>query len=397
GPITTNGSIQTTEIINLDLGYYIIIDQGGGQVIAAAGMGNTNPNLEIHLKASKPTVDKEIQNNDDNNWGVVGDNQIGDDVNYRLKATLPSNITGYTSYTYTLHDTLDKGLSFNNDVEVYVGEKKADGSNKLEVGTDYTVEMANHGHNGQTDGATLFDVSVNVMDGIQNKRFNLGDTLYIYYSAKLNENAVVAGDSNDNNLYLEYSNNPYDENSKEEGPDNIVKDYTFKINALKTNEDGNPLKGAEFNIIKDGNPVKFKVNTLADGTNEYIVSTDDTATETIVSGENGKFNIIGLDDNVEYTLKETKAPEGYNSIRDIKFIITASYDEQGNIISITTNADSIQVVDGTFELGTTIVNKKATLLPETGGMGTVLYSLVGGILMVSALGLFILNRKKKVS
>lgn len=396
GEITTNGLIQTTEINNLDLGYYIIIDQGTeGQVVAAAGMGNTNPNLEINLKASKPTVDKEIKEND-GDWGIVGDNQIGDKVEYRLKAKLPANITGYTKYEYILHDTLHKGLTFNKDVEVYVGEKKDDKSNKLDIDTDYTVEMVNHEDSQQAEGATHFDITVNVMEGIEGKKFELGDTLYIYYSATLNEAAIVAGGSNDNEVYLEYSNNPYDENSKEEGPDKVVKDYTFKINALKTDEKGEALKGAEFKIFRDDVALMYKVNILEDGTNEYIVSKEGT-TDTIVSGENGKFSIIGLDDNVEYTLKETKAPEGFNSIKPIKFKIIVTYKADGTIDTITTNSEAIQNVDGSFELGTTIVNKKAGLLPETGGMGTTLFNVAGIVLMISAAGLFIINRKKRVS
>lgn len=397
GVITTSGSLQKTIIGNLSPGYYIILDQGTtGQVVAAAGMGTASSNLVINLKASKPTVYKEILNNDNGQWGVVGDNKIGDNVEYRLKAKIPTNITGYTNYTYILHDTLDKGLTFNNDISIYVGDKDSDVPKKLVEGSDYKIEMPSHKHEGQSEGAKVIDISINVMEALKKGSFKLGDTLYIYYSAKLNENAIIAGSSNENKVYLEYSNNPYNENSTEKEPNKVVKDYTFKINGLKTDENSNPLEGAEFSIYREGVALKFKSTTLDDGTNIYVLSEDLTASETIVSGKNGKFEIIGLDDNINYILRETKAPNGYSKIKDIDFAITTKYDELGNINSITTSSKYIQAMEGSFELETTIVNKKQGLLPETGGMGTGLFKLVGGFLMLAALGLFVLNKKKKV-
>ncbi|MGL5417371.1 MAG: prealbumin-like fold domain-containing protein [Clostridium sp.] len=133
--------------------------------------------------------------------------------------------------------------------------------------------------------------------------------------------------------------------------------FLFKINALKTREDGTTvLQGAEFEIRKGENPIYFIKNG-----DTYIVCAEKhnhegeaSCTKTIVSGADGRFQIIGLDDAIDYTIVETKAPEGYNPIKPINFKITAEYDENGNIIKIQTNADGIVQVDGTFELGTTI-------------------------------------------
>lgn len=403
--ITGGALVQSATINTLPLGYYIIVDKStvSGHVIAASGLGTTNPNLTISLKASKPTIDKQIKDNDNDSWGKVGDNQIGDNVEFRLIGKLPTNITGYKNYTYKIHDTLAAAFSFNNDIEIYVGANK-DAGKKLVAGTDYVIESpVNHPKDDEdtkNDGTHSFDISIKFLENsIKNSKLNLGDEIYVYYTAKLNENAEIVGKHNDNTVYLEYSNNPYDEKSTEKGTGITVRDYTFKLNATKTKEDGiTPLEGAEFSLSKGGTAIKFRKIDLTDGTNEYVVSEDINASEVIISGSNGKFSIKGLDDVVEYTLRETKAPLGYNSISDIKFSITAGYNIDGDINSISaTNGSGIIKVTDKYELGTTIINTKSTLLPGTGGIGTTIFTVAGGGLMLSAMALFVYKRRKRVS
>ncbi|MGL5348227.1 MAG: SpaH/EbpB family LPXTG-anchored major pilin [Peptostreptococcaceae bacterium] len=396
-PLQTSEKATEEKVVisGLPLGYYLILDNGNGSTtsesnpIAAAALGTTSNELVINLKGSAPTIDKEIKHNENGDWGNVGDNQIGDTVEYRLTATIPSDLTGYENYTYIIHDTLSKGLTFNDDIEIYVGEKD-NGGKKLE--SDYTVI------NPTTDNHT-FDINVDILNGIKTGKFEEGNKLYIYYSAVLNEDALIAGDSNDNTVDLEYSNNPYDEDSKDKTPEVTVKDYTFKINALKTKEDGKTaLEGAEFELsTKDGESIYFNLTITGDGTSKYVVCADkhthsdaeNKCIKTIISPENGKFEMVGLDDAVEYTLTETKAPDGYNPIDPIKFIITATYDEKGNITGIETNVDGINKVNGTFELGTTIINTTGDKLPETGGIGTTIFKVAGISLMAVAAVLLI--------
>ncbi|MGG7178385.1 SpaH/EbpB family LPXTG-anchored major pilin [Clostridium paraputrificum] len=388
-----NVALDKTEdviIKNLPLGYYIVLDKGDGSeipsFIAAASLGTTDPNLVINLKASAPTIDKQIKHNDSGKWGIVGDNQVGDKVEYKLISKVPSNLTGYTTYTYNIHDSLSAGLTFNNDIEIYVGDK--DTGTKLDS-SYYTV-------NNNTN-ANKFDISVDILTAISANKFKAGDILNIYYSATLNENAVVASNHNDNTAYLEYSNNPY-EDSKEETIKVTVKDYTFKLNGLKTKEDKiTALPGAKFEISREGKAIYFKKDVVA---NKYTVCAEKHehgtgCTTEIVSGENGRFEIVGLDDAVEYTLKETEAPAGYNAIDPIKFTITATYDVDGNIIDITTSANGITKENSTFELATTIVNTTGSKLPETGGIGRTIFTVIGGLLMISAAGLLIVKFNKK--
>ncbi|MGL4874883.1 MAG: SpaH/EbpB family LPXTG-anchored major pilin [Clostridium sp.] len=382
--------IETVTISGLDLGHYLILDNGiNGNTkptaIALASMGTTDKELVINLKADRPSIDKEIKHNETGEWGNVGDNQIGDTVEYRFISTVP-DITGYTNYKYLIHDKMTKGLTFNKDtVEIYVGEK---GTGKL-LDKKYYEVITNPGHE------HTFDIDIKIKDVINDKVAVKGDKLYIYFIATLNENAVTAGNSNDNTVDLEYSNNPYDENSNDKAPEVTVKDYTFKLNGLKVNESNTPLQGAEFEIRKGTEPLYFVKNgddyTVCSKNHDH--TSDPSCTKTIISGETGKFNIIGLDDQTTYTIVETKAPDGYNQIKPIDFKITATYDEKGNITGISTDATGITVVDGTFELGTTIINKTDSLLPETGGIGTTIFTVVGAGIMLIA-GVMLVKRRR---
>ncbi|MGL5417362.1 MAG: SpaH/EbpB family LPXTG-anchored major pilin [Clostridium sp.] len=388
--VVAEDKTEMLTVSGLDLGYYLIVDKGvsgnESHVVAAASMGSTATELVIDLKAQAPTIDKDIKHNENGNFGEVGDNQIGDTVEYRFISTMPDTI-GYKNYKYIIHDKMTAGLTFNNDIAIYVGDK--DNGGTLLDTSNYSV------NNNPTDGHT-FDIDINIMKMINEKLVSKGDKLYIYFTATLNKDAAIAGDSNDNTVNLEYSNNPYDENSKDKTPDVTVKDYTFKLNALKTREDGTTaLQGAEFEIRKGKDSLYFtkEGDTYTVCAEKHDHTTVDTCTTKIVSGANGKFHIVGLDDSVTYTIVETKAPDGYNPIKPIDFIITAEYDKDGNIASISTNASGITQVDGTFELGTTIINKTDSLLPETGGIGTTIFTVVGGIMMLLAGGLLIRRRR----
>ncbi len=369
-----------------ELGYYLVLDNGNGvdanagTVVATAALGTTDNTLNITLKASGPTIDKEIYHNEHDSWGPVGDNQIGDKVEYRLIATVP-NTTGYKNYTYQINDKMTSGLTFNNDIEIYVGNK----TNGVKLSEAYYTIHSVSEH--------TFAINIKVMKGIADQVFEAQDQLYVYYSATLNENAVIANGSNDNTVDLEYSNNPYDETSKDKTPEITVKDYTFKLNVLKTKEDAKTaLQGAEFEIHENDTALKFTSTTKEDGTVVYVVSNDENASATLVSPENGKFEIVGLDDATHYTIYETKAPAGYNAIDPIHFMIKADYDANGNISSVTVNSDKISVGD-TFELGTTIVNTTGSKLPETGGVGTTMFTVIGLGLMVSAVALVAKKRQ----
>ncbi|MFI3210840.1 MAG: isopeptide-forming domain-containing fimbrial protein [Peptostreptococcaceae bacterium] len=387
--VTVDNEGIETVTLTVDTGYYIVIDtvetgtDGKEGAVSAVFLQNTkeDPDVTVNLKGSQPDVDKEILHNDTGEWGPVGDNQIGDTVYFRLLAKLPSDITGYTKYTYILGDTMDKGLTFNNNIEV----KDAEGE---EIDAKY-YEIISVEEKVDEEGElveTKFELSINVMKLYEDGVVPQGSVLTVEYSAILNENAVMAPQSNDNRVDLEYSNDPYDSESTDKTPEVVVKDYTFEIEATKTAEveDGELLPGVEFELSNKDGEVLFTEFTLDDGTNVYTVAKEGTAT--IVTGTNGKFKIIGLDDAVEYTLKETKPLDGYNKIDDIVFTITATYNEDGTVNELTTDNES-------FGLSSIIVNTSGALLPETGGIGTTIFTVAGGALMIGSVAVMISKRR----
>ena len=393
GEVKVNEGIETTSISNLSIGYYVVTDKVGGNtsVVSATILGNTDKDLVINLKAEAPTISKEIKKGD--SWGNVGDSQIGQLVEYRLISTIPS-VQGYDTYKYKIRDTMSAGLDFNKDsLKVYVGEKDNGGT---------LLDNSYYSLNTEKENVT-FELSVDIIEGINDGKFAKGDKLYIYYNATLNENAQIAGGSNDNSVELEYSNNPYEETTTTTTPTTSVKAYTFRLNGLKTNETGGALEGAEFQITRDKEPLVFIPSTRTDSNGDeirvYTISNSpkivgNNYTDTIVSPVSGKFEVIGLDADVEYTLVETKAPEGYNKIDPIVFTITAEYNGEGTITNIGTNNSGISKIGETFELGTTIVNTEiGSLLPQTGGKGTKIFTIVGGVIMVVAAFVFIRMRK----
>ena len=243
-----------------------------------------------------------------------------------------------------------------------------------------------------------FTIDVDILKGIAAGVFAAGDTLYITYSALLTEEAVVAGGSNDNTVYLEYSNDPYG-NGTGETIEITVKDYTFKLNVTKTNSNNEALTGAEF-ILSTENGLMYFKETLGT-TNTYVVCADKhdhsattVCTSTITTGTEGKFEFVGLDDQVTYYLTETKAPEGYNLLTEpVRFVITATY-ENGNITSVSATSSLGEIkADGNFQLSTDIVNVAGNKLPETGGTGTKVFTVAGASMMVLAAVVLVAKRR----
>jgi len=361
---TQTASGATVEFTGLALGYYAI-DTSLGTLCA---LTNTNSDFTAAEKNEKPDIDKLVQedsemNNADEGWGKVNDADIDQQVNYKSTVTV-----GLGATNYVMHDTMEAGLTFNNDVVV----KLADGT---EVNaSNYTVVYP------ATDGHT-FDVKFNddfIADLAQGTQFT------VYYSATLNENANIVTDGNDNTVYLSYG-----EDSTWETAEHKTTTYTWKIDVLKFTMDGEnkvTLAGAVFELLdKDGNAIKFsKVAGAAVPT--YKVDAEGTITQ-ITTDANGKFEIVGLDEGA-YKLHEVSAPEGYNKLAaDLDVVITSTYDEA----NLTATYEINDADPATIE----VENKTGGLFPETGGIGTTIFYIVGGLLMLAAV--VILVSKKRMA
>lgn len=383
---TVTGTEANTAVITVtELGYYLVTESatsvdGSNTLKAFCALDTTANNAEVNLKVDAPTITKQVKENGETAYGSWTDAQIGETVNFLLTVTVPTYANYYDTYTYVIHDSMGTGLTLNeNTLKVY-----SDAQLTTEVAAaNYSTVITN-------EDACTFEIALN-SDFVQT---NTGKTFYVYYDAVVNKDAAVYDAANLNDALIEYSNNAYDETKTTTTPEKEVKVYTYSFELLKYYLDGTtetPLADAHFKLYSDAaleNEVKLV--KLAD--NSYRVATEgETAADTIVSIE-GKITIAGLDDG-DYYLSETKAPSGYNLIKDaIKVTVDA------NAKADNTDVESLSIYqDDSAEaveyIG--VENKTGSLLPFTGGIGATIFYIVGGALIVVALVLLITHKRVK--
>ena len=387
----------TNEITGLSAGYYLIQNKSvNGNEAYTDFILQVVKDVEITPKGQKPTLDKQIKHNETGDWGVVGDNQIGDTVEFRTITTVP-NTTGYTKYDYTISDEMSAGLTSNMTDASSITIKIND---KTELNRSYytvTVEKAN-----------TFYVTVDILKAINDGIIVEGNKLYTYYTGVLNADANVYDEGKQQNTAcLLYSNNPHDNKSKGETPEVTVYDWTFKMNVQKidgANAD-KELAGAKFVLSKNGavdlgtideNGIPAKTENLiklvydsANNTYRVATASDEYTTYVMTAGN---ITIKGLDDVEDYYLYETKAPAGYNRLTEpVKFKIKATYNGTGD--SCTAVSTKVGEEDAVTGLKVSVENNAGTTLPSTGGMGTTVFYVVGGGLMAVAVVLLVTKKR----
>lgn len=355
-------------------------------------------NVIINHKVVKPTVEKEVHDNDNNDissagnndgWGSSADHAINEKFQFRLIAKLPASKDNgraydyYDKYTVCFNDTLSKGITFDNLDRVEI--TNGDGGDPKEI-TDYTLDKDLHEAGLPSSfKLSIDDVKTCVPD------LNKGATITVTYTAHLNDKAAVntadgaSNGENKNSVYLQYSNNPRINTSLDHTTTSEVRVYTYQLNNTKYHDDdttGNELAGAGFRLYSGKDctkeqEIKLKKNTT-DGTYSPYFGAD--AGDEMFSDEHGQFNVKGLDAGTYY-LKETNPPADYSACADKEIVISATHDV--NHVSLSGN------------LSTTIINKKAggITLPSTGGIGTTLFYVVGGGLMVAAIVLLVTKKR----
>ena len=263
-------------------------------------------------------------------------------------------------------------MNYSNDAKVYIDGEETDG---------FTVTATVN-----ADGTTTLTVSC---DDVKALGAGNSSVITVEYTATLNENAVLGSAGNLNKVYLEYSNNP---NKSESGnnetgntPEDKVIVFTYETIINKVDGDKKPLTGAEFTLEKYNKK-----------TNEWkpieVVKSDDGTT----------FTFSGLDDG-DYRLTETTTPAGYNTIDPIEFTITAEHDVLSDNPALTSLSGNATTGEITFTSNTTegslladVVNKAGSTLPETGGMGTTIFYILGGLLVLFAV-VFLVSKKRMSS
>ena len=385
----------TAQVTNLAYGYYLVIPQTGSTPSTEApykGRGtdailvnvNSATGAKQELKSEYPTLTKQVENEDgtDTTPDDHASAQVGDTLTFTLTSTIP-DMSEYTSYDFIFHDMLGTGLTFQKgSVEVYVNGTKLDNTGNA----DFTVTEPTGEDGGQLTVA---------MNDFKNKQQgNAGREIKVVYKATLNKNAVTndVANATTNEAYLEYSNDPSTGGKGQTGNDKVyVYDFEFTIN--KT--DGtNPLGGAEFTLKDNAQPANninlIQVQT-GDDTNPAIYRVaeagESSTTTNVVTPESGKVIIRGLEAGT-YKLTETDAPEGYNKVEgDITVTITATYNENGTLASWKVNEDGTN-----HEVE--VVNHAGATLPGTGGIGTVIFTVAGIVLIVAGVAWAMRRRQR---
>ena len=382
----TAASSDSVKISDLPHGYYLLFGSamaGSVNIVAALSLTTADSDIVITLKADAPWIAKHVWNQETSGWTAWGNAKMGETINYRLTSAVPEMI-GYEAYVYMVHENLSAGLSFNSDSIVV----KVNGAT-VNAGTDYTVNINPVDNNAFT---ITFVPAVFV-------NYNPGNPIEITYSADLNQNAVIGAPGNTSETVLEFSNNPVETGTAQTAK-HIVTVYTFDLNIYKYTGTfgGNDtaLANAEFELRTDpSNPataIDFVLGTSGNGTlatvYRHAAPTEAGKTKTLITPTSGKINLIGLEPGTYY-LVETKAPAGFNLLSQPITVVIAHTDGNGSTGLVVNGAvANPQVVN--------VQNNAGTILPETGGMGSKIFILVGFLLMATATALFLIRTKRRL-
>ena len=332
-------------VSGLPLGYYFVTSSTG----ALCNLTTTDPNVTIHDKNDVP-------------FDKVDDKEsvdVGETVTYTITGKVPDT-TGFTEYTYEINDTMSEGLTFNKDSVVV----KIDGT----VINDATI-------NYDVDGnANCFTISIPVM----NYQDKVGKTITVTYTAVVNEKAAAKIENN--KATLTYSHDPTDATKTTTTPEDIETVYSAKIiiDKFKVDSSETKLAGAKFILYKkDADSTLYYKWNSTDKQVEWV-SNQSEATK-VTTDDNGAAEFIGLKDGTYY-LVETEAPAGYNKLTEAVAVSV------NGASAVTADLSSLTV---TQEIG----NQTGSTLPETGGMGTRMFYLVGAVLVVGA-GVLLITRRR---
>jgi fimbrial isopeptide formation D2 family protein/LPXTG-motif cell wall-anchored protein len=380
---------------NVEQGYYLIAEsvKSADPDTYSLVMLDTKGQEDITVKTKEDTitVEKKVLEVNDSSDGTPGYNEyqdaadydIGDRVKFRIESTIPENYDSFTTYTFKVHDQLSAGLEYDwNDTQVKIGDVTM--SNGQGVAYEY---------NWNNDNKLIF----NFNDLKTNGNIKAGDKVVIEYYATLTENAVIGSEGNANEVYIEYSNNPYETGTGETVKDKVIV-FTYKLDVDKLNETGEVLSGARFELQK------------------YDLATQTWISKTTFETNGTTKAIPGLDAG-KYRLIETQAPNGYNIIQEpIEFDIVGTYDalsdnpaltdlditspnasvnEETGLVTFDGNLVQAQATVNTGVIDMDVTNKSGLELPETGGVGTTLFYIFGSVLVISSS--VILITKKRAS
>lgn len=359
---------------NLQPGYYLVYVTGGKEIQSSLVTVEKETNT-VNLKTEAPSITKTADKD------TVS---IGQVVKYTVTGSVPDT-TGYAEYVYNIHDTLSNGLDFVNDaagsavtgdtVNVTVAFKGAD---------DASTAPTKATLSGNGNRTMALDLSAWVKANQANK----GKEFTVTYYAKVNKEAVV---TEKNSATLEYGNNPSDTTTTK--PSEVeTPTYALDINKTKAGTDER-LAGAKFKLYKDSTDSEANVVKVKGTNGNYVVdpTSDNTVFESVASidGKNYNLHVNGLAAGTYY-LVETEAPAGYNKLTD-PIVVKIAKSTTGNEEDWTLSKNDVKEEDKIID----VENSTGSLLPSTGGMGTIAFTVVAAFLVLGVAVSFIRDRKRE--
>ena len=424
-------------INNLAAGYYLVKDQDGsleGDADTATEyivqvLGNVTM---VPKDSDIPTVEKKVSEEEyhqDDGYGYtyndVADWDIGDSVPFKLIGSIP-DMSAYDTYEYIFTDTLSEGLTLQADtIKVYIAREKNDEVRDyipLTEGEVYSLNTENMGANGGGSFTISFD-DLKTAPYVNEEGRNY---VIVTYDATLNANAEIGLPGNPNDVYLEFSNNPNGDGLGRTTEDTVIV-FTYELDGTKVDgADGvTQLEGAEFVLFNGGHtqvahiengklvgwiglPEGYTYTNYTEIPYEAWEELNATTNVIMTSTAEGIFGVSGLDDGTLHLL-EIKAPAGYNLLeKDVRIDIsaaTANGQAWNGVANTAFTALTIAVEQGIADDGDTntgivnitVTNNQGSTLPETGGIGTTLFYVIGGLLVVGAGVLLVVRFRMKAS
>lgn len=352
--------------------------------------GNQLYDLKVYPKnaTGQETIDKKIV--EDGKEVTETQANIGDKINYKVTYSVPVSEYGLTKLVVT--DTMGKGLTFDNIVEIKNGDQVVDNANNQ----NYEVSAPVVSGKDTTITITFTEAYLNSLEKSSTQSFT------ITYGATVNNDAVLGQTGNKNEVYVTYQNKGDTEHNTDHKETKV---FTYGIDLLKTGENNANLSNVEFTLTKGTDAVSavpVKVKEVTDSNQKtFYVTDNNAASNTVKTNAEGKIYIRGLEAGT-YFLTETKTNAGYVLLKNPVKIVIEQTDSKTGAASATVDGknttmkeDSLNQGSATAEVPLTVVNHKGFDLPATGGAGTALFTIAGIVIVAVAAALLFMRKKSQ--
>lgn len=423
-------------ISGLPVGYYLVKDQEGSQNnnhdFYTKYMLQVVHSLTVQPKGSIPIVDKEINKTIGGTYTEANSFDINDDVFFKLTGTFPENLEAYTTYYCKFDDTLPAGMSFRELKQIEIVDHDGNVAHVIYDVTDTNTEnntlpasVTSSNVTEGTDGTKTWSLEFTNLKALY-PNLAPDDKIVVKYAAYLNRKAAIDA-PNANQVVMYYSNNPsgtgtgktvvdyahafthkFIVEKKETGSDKKLENVKFHLYYTRshTAENGTEVTQNYYaqviteEMVQKGELVNEIPVTDKDVGVVYGWTPEVTKASVLDTDSDGKFSIRGLDSGTYY-LHETETNAGYNLLtNDVRITITADYvnmDTANADVNVTYavggSANGSLGTDGASTGHIIVENSKGNMLPTTGGVGTTLFYVIGGALVIGAVVMLITKKR----